>query len=323
MLEGLGLFLTGICVASAGWFTGATSLHALSPDVPFDAAVFGVIGLQAGAIASGYLFAWAFRRPFYWLSIYVLTSAILLALSYTGTRLWFSAHLHHQQLERTSAMASIIDSLRELQRGKPQDATAFFLATSAIGLPLLVFLGMRPARRSLSERFVAARVWMKELSNQIQCTEGVFRWFGRTSKMFLFNRQQVDARVANFQKQVQRLRDALTTSLASLELPDFIYDALSLQLTNMCGKVESTAFRAQGKLDHVGLLALNDCLDMVKASSLPDKTKTTVEQLLLGHFQQFHDVARALTHAQASNWSPFGKEISTNARSEKTISAQG
>jgi len=62
MLDGIGVFLIGVCIAAAGWFTTTTSLRALSKDIPFDGAVFGIIGLEAGAVASAYLFAWAFRR---------------------------------------------------------------------------------------------------------------------------------------------------------------------------------------------------------------------------------------------------------------------
>jgi hypothetical protein len=101
MLHGIGVFLIGVCIAAAGWFTTATSLRVLSKDVPFDAAVFGIVGLEAGAAASAYLFAWAFRQRLYWLLVYLLTSGILLSLSYTGTRLSFSAYIHHQQLEQT------------------------------------------------------------------------------------------------------------------------------------------------------------------------------------------------------------------------------
>ena len=322
MLDGIGVFLFGVCIAAAGWFTTATSLRALSKDVPLDAGVFGIVGLEAGAIASAYLFAWAFRRRLYWFFVYLLTSTILLSLSYTGTRLSFSAYLHHQQLEQTSSMASLVDTLRELRHGKPQDTISFFLAASAIGLPLLGFLGARPARRSLPERLVAARVWMKELSNQIQSCEGVFTWFGQTAKTLLFNRQQADPRVADFQRQVRRLRETVASSLGSLPIPDFIQEALSLRLTDMCGKAESTAFAAQGKLDQVGLLALSDCLDAVQLSELPEQTKQEVKQVLVGHFQQFHEVSRDLTRAQERNQTVSGKEISTNVRSKKTISAQ-
>ena len=322
MLDGIGVFLFGVCIAAAGWFTTATSLRALSKDVPFDAAVFGIIGLEAGAVASAYLFAWAFHRRLYWFFVYLLTSTILLSLSYTGTRLSFSAYLHHQRLEQTSSMASLVETLQEFRHGKPQDTISFFLAGSAIGLPLLGFLGTRPARQSLSERLVAARVWMKELSNQIQSCEGVFTWFGRTVKTLLFNRQQANARVADFQRQVRHLRETVASSLASLPIPDFIHEALSLRLTDMCGNAESTAFAAQGKLDEVGLLALNDCLDAVRLSELPEQTKQDVKQLLVGHFQQFNELSRDLTRAQELNRSVSGKEISTNVRSKKTISAQ-
>ena len=75
----------GVCIASAGWFSAATSLRVLSKDLPLDAALFGILGMQAGAVASAYLFAWAFRRRVYWFLVYVLTSAVILSLSYTGT----------------------------------------------------------------------------------------------------------------------------------------------------------------------------------------------------------------------------------------------
>jgi hypothetical protein len=322
MLDGIGVFLIGVCIAAAGWFTTATSLRVLTKDVPFDAAVFGIVGLEAGALASAYLFACAFRGRLYWLFVYVLTSAMLLSLSYTGTRLSLSASLHHQQLEQGSSMASLVDSIQELRHGKPQDTVSFFLAVSAIGLPLLGFLGTRPAHRSFSEKLVAARVWMKELSNQIQSCEGVFTWFGRTARALLFNRRQTDARVADFQRKVQRLRETVASSLGSLHIPDFIHEALSLRLTDMCGNAESTAFAAQGKLDQVGLLALNDCLDVVQLSELPERTKREVKELLVGHFQQFNALSRDLTRAQEQNQAVSGKGISTNVGTKKAISAQ-
>lgn len=219
-------------------------------------------------------------------------------------------------------MGLLVDTLQEFRHGKPQDTVSFFLASSAVALSLLGFLGTRPERRSLSERFVLVRIWMKELSSQIQSSEGLFTWVSRTAKALLFNRQQADARVADFQRQVRRLRETVATSLAALHIPDFIHEALSLRLTDMCGTAESTAFVAQGKLDQVGLLALTDCLDAVQLSELPQQKKQEVKEILVGHFQQFHELSRGFTWAHGPDRSVPGKEIPTNVRSKKVVSAQ-
>jgi hypothetical protein len=322
MLDGISVFLMGVCIAAAGWFTVATSLRVLSKDVPLDAALFGVIGLEAGAVASAYLLAWAFRRRLYWFLVYVLTSALLLTFSYTGTRLSFSVSMQQQQSERGSSTDLLVETLQELRNGKPADTISFFLSAGAVTLPLLGFLGTRPERRSLSEKFVCARVWMKELSSQIQCSEGLVFWAARTAKTLLFNRRQADGRLADFQRQVHRLRDNVASSLTTLHVPDFIHEALSIRLGDMCGNAETTAFAAQGKLDQAGLSALNDCLDAVQLSQLPEQKKEEVKQLLIRHFQQFNGLSRGFTHAYAPNRSFAGKEISTNVRPKKTISTQ-
>jgi hypothetical protein len=322
IFNGIALFLMGGCVASAGWFSVTTSLRTLSKNVPFDVALFSILGLEAGSIASAYLFASSFRKRFYWLLVYLMTASALLPFSNAGAKLWFSSSAQRPQSAQRWSLKSLVNTVYELRSGQFEDVAPFFLSSFAVALPLVALLGTRPQRSSLSQKIASSRLWMKDLSNQIESTEGLLTWVSRSAKTLLFNCQPVDTRVIDFQRQAQQLRATVTSSLSALEVPDFIHETLMLRLIDMCGNAESTAFAAQRKFDQVGLLALNDCLDAVQISDLPERTKVKVKELLLAQFQHFHEFSRSFTRADGLNARFLGKETSPNARSKKTISTQ-
>jgi hypothetical protein len=167
----------------------------------------------------------------------------------------------------------IVAQLLTLRNPSPAEAVSPAIAGAFALIPLLGFMGTRAGRRPLSERAASARRRMKEISAQVESTEGVFVWSGRIVAGALFNRPTVDPRVANFHAQLLTLRETIQDALISLEIPSMLHEELSMRLVDMSSGVERLASATQGKFDREGLPALNVCLDAVQSSEIPNSVK--------------------------------------------------
>jgi hypothetical protein len=154
---------------------------------------------------------------------------------------------------------------------------------------------------------------MKEIAEQVESTEGLFTWAGRVITAAFFNRPKVDQRATDFRAQVRMLRESLQDALISIELPSFLHERLSVRMLDMCSDMETLAFATQSKFDRQRLAGLNDCLDAVQSSELPQMLKNEARVLLLDHFNQYHTAARRLTRAESLRDTTLGRELSENA----------
>jgi hypothetical protein len=77
--------------------------------------------------------------------------------------------------------------------------------------------------------------------------------------------------------------------------------------------METLAFATQTRFDHQRLSGLNDCLDAVQSSELPQPLKDEAEGLLLDHFNRYHTTGRRFTRAESVRDTTLGKELSENA----------
>jgi hypothetical protein len=307
-LHGAGWFAFGVALAACGWFSAATAFGGLRQFVPSETALFVAIGLQTGVVSSAYFFARLTRRRLYWLGAYLLTAAILVAFSYLGM---------HQSLAaketRAAPAGPVLEGLLTLRHPRPAEALELEIAGAFVLIPLLGFMGTLREPESLSGRIASLRRRMKDIAEQVESTEGLLSWTGRVTAAVLFNRPKVNQRVADFQVQVHLLRETVQNSLLAIDLPSFLHERLSLRLLDMCSELEHLAFATQTKFDRQGLAALNDCLDAVQNSELPDTLKDEAGRLLMDHFNGFHKTARRLTRADGLREITHREELSTNA----------
>jgi len=154
---------------------------------------------------------------------------------------------------------------------------------------------------------------MKDIAEQVESTEGLFTWARRVTTAAFFNRPKVDQRASDFQAQVRMLRESVQDALVSIDLPSFLYERLSLRLLDMCSDMETLAFATQTRFDHHRLAGLNDCLDAVQSSELPQTLKDEANGLLLDHFNQYHTAACRLARAESLRDTTLGRKLSENA----------
>ena len=324
VLYGAGWFVFGITLTASGWFSVTTSSEGLRELVPPDAALFAAIGLQTGVLSSAYFLARLTRRRLYWLAFYLLTAAMLVTFSYVGMRKVLGAGVAQPPISQSADQAeTMIARLLTLRHPSPAEVVSLAIAGAFALIPLLGFMGTRAEQSTLSERVASVRRRMKEISAQIESTEGLLVWSGRIVAGALFNRPKIDPRAANFHAHLLTLRETIQDALISLEIPSMLHEELSIRLLDMCSGVESLASATQGKFDREGLAALSDCLDAVQSSEIPDSVKEEARKLLLDHFNQFHKATRRFTWADGWRGTTLGKEPFNDVGHEILSPAEG
>jgi hypothetical protein len=311
--HGAAWFAFGVALAACGWFSITTAIEGLRQLVRPETALFTAVGLQAGVVSSAYFLARAYRRRIFWLGTYLLIAGIMVAVSYVGIHASPAGEVNHAPSEPTAAPAKLLQELLTLRHSRLADTIVLLVAAAFPLIPLLGLLGMRPETETMSGRVASLRRSMKEIAEQVESADGLFPWAGRVIKAALFNRPRVDQRAADFQVQVRILRESIQDALGSIELPSFLHERLSVRLLDMCSDMETLAFATQTRFDHQRLAGLNDCLDAVQSSELPQAVKDEAQGLLLNHFTQYHTAARRLTRAEALLDTPLGRELSENA----------
>jgi hypothetical protein len=212
-----------------------------------------------------------------------------------------------------AAPTKLLQELLTLRHPRPADAIVLVVAAAFPLIPLLGLLGTRPETETISGRVASLRRRMKDIAEQVESAEGLFPWAGRVTKAALFNRPRVDQRATDFQAQVRILRESIQDALGSIELPSFLHERISVRVLDMCSDMETLAFATQTRFDHQRLAGLNDCLDAVQSSELPQTVKDEAQGLLLDHFNQYHTAARRLTRAESLLDTTLGRELSENA----------
>jgi hypothetical protein len=311
LLHGAAWFAFGVALAAGGWFSATTAVQGLRELVPPETALFAAIGLQAGVVSSAYFFARLTRRRTYWLGAYLLISGTVVAFSYLGI---------HQSLavgdNRPPAAAparSVLQELLTLSHLPPAEALQLVVAGAFVLIPLLGLLGTRPESDTLSGKIASLRRRMKDIAEQVESTEGLFTWARRVTMAAFFNRPKVNQRASDFQIQVRMLRESVQDVLVSIDLPSFLHERLSLRLLDMCSDMETLAFATQTRFDHQRLAGLNDCLDAVQSSELPQTLKDEAKGLLVDYFNHYHTATRRLTRAESPRDTTLGRELSENA----------
>jgi hypothetical protein len=207
----------------------------------------------------------------------------------------------------------VLQELLTLSHLRPDEAVQLAVAGAFVLIPLLGLMGTRPESDTLSGKVASLRRRMKDIAEQVESTEGLFTWARRVTTVAFFNRPKVNQRAADFQVQVRMLRESVQDALVSIDLPSFLHERLSLRLLDMCSDMETLAFATQTRFDHQRLAGLNDCLDAVQSSELPQTVKDEAQGLLLDHFNQYHTAARRLTRADSLLDTTLGRELSENA----------
>ena len=311
LLHGAAWFAFGVALAACGWFSATTAIEGLRELVAPETALFAAIGLQAGVVSSAYFFARLTRRRIYWLGAYLLIGGTVVAFSYLGIHQ--SLAVGDNRLPVAAPVGPVLHELLTLRHLRPAEALQLAVAGAFVLIPLLGLMGTRPESDTLSGKVASLRRRMKDIAEQVESTEGLLTWARRVTTAALFNRPKVNQRAADFQLQARMLRESVQDALVSIDLPSFLHERLSMRLLEMCSDMETLAFAAQTKFDHQRLSGLNDCLDAVQSSELPQTLKDEAEGLLLDHFNQYHTVARRLTRAESVRDTTLGKELSENA----------
>src|SRR5262249_21896232 len=160
-------------------------------------------------------------------------------------------------------------------------------------------MGTRPESDALSGKVASLRRRMKDIAEQVESTEGLFTWARRVTVAVFFNRPKVDQRASDFQAQVRMLREYVQDALVSIDLPSVLHESVSMLLLDLCSDMEAFAIATQTRFDRQSLDGLNDCLDAVQSSELPQTLKDEARELLLNHFNQYRTAARRLTRAES------------------------
>jgi hypothetical protein len=315
LLHGTAWFAFGVALAACGWFSATTTIEGLREFVPPETALFAAIGLEAGVVSSAYFFARLTRRRIYWLGAYLLIAGIIVAFSYLGIHESLAAGVNREPAGLAAAPARpVLEELLTLRHPRPAEAMELAVVGAFTLIPLLGLMGTRPESETLSGKVASLRRRMKDIAEQVESTEGLFTWTGRVTTAAFFNRPKVDRRATDFQAQVRMLRESVQNAIVSIELPSFLHERLSLRLTDMCSEMETLAFATQTKFDRQGLAALNDCLDAVQSSELPETLKDQARAHLIDHLNRFHTAARRLTRAESQRETTPGRELfTTNA----------
>ena len=323
-------FVFGIALMASAWLNISTGEEALRALMPADTALLTALGLQSAVLASAYFFARLLRRRFFWLLVYLLSGSLLATSSYVGSLRYVLGRFGQQPgLNATAEPQRLVSDLQTLRHPDSLESIVAIVVAAFVLLPLLGLLGTRFDRPSFSERVATFRRRMKEMSSQVEATEGLFSWAARILAGLFFNKRQVDPRLEVFQAEMRALQEAVKEALLSFELPVFISEELNLRIGTMAATVENLAFSTQNKFDHEGLLALTDCLDTVEMADIDKDLKQALRDSLRDHFNRYRESSRRFTWAdqgrgnlymQANN---LRKDLFTDARSEKTLSQTG
>src|SRR6516165_7504949 len=284
VLHGAAWFAFGVALAACGWFSATTAIEGLRELVPPETALFAAIGLQAGVVSSAYFFARLTRRRIYWLGAYLLISGTVVAFSYLGIHQSLAVGDNRSPAGAHATVRPGLQELLALRHPHPTEALQLVTAGTFVLIPLLGLMGTRPESDTLSVRFACLRRRMKDIAEQVESTEGLFTWAGRMTTAVFLNRPKVDQRAADFQAQVRVLRESVQDALVSIDLPSFLHERLSLRLLDMCSDMETLAFATQSRFDRQRLAGLNDCLDALQSSELPQALKDEARVLLMEHF---------------------------------------
>jgi hypothetical protein len=312
LLRGVAWFAFGVALAACGWFSVTTAMEGLRELVPPDTALFAGIGLQAGAVSSAYFFARLMRRRIYWLGAYLLIGGTIVAFSYLGIHESLALGDNRPPAGAAAPARPVLQEFLTLRHPRPAEAIQLVVAGAFVFLPLLGLMGTRPESDTLSGKVASLRRRMKDIAEQVELTEGLFTWAWRVTTAAFFNRPRVDQRASDFQAQVHLLRESVQGALVSIDLPSFLHERLSLRLLDMCSDMETLAFATQTRFDHQRLAGLNDCLDAVQSSELPQTLKDEAKGLLLDRFNQYHTAARRLTRAESLRDTTLRRELSEN-----------
>ena len=313
LLHGAAWFAFGVALAACGWFSTTTAIEGLRGLVPPETALFAAIGLQAGVVSSAYFFARLTRRRIYWLGAYLLISGTAVAFSYLGIHLSLAPGDSRSLAGAPATARPVLQELLALGHLRPAEALQVVVAGAFVLVPLLGLMGTRPESDALSGKVASLRRRMKDISEQVESTEGLLTWAGRVTVAVFFNRPKVDKRAADFQAQVRMLRESVQDALVSIGLPSFLHERLSMRLLDMCSDMETLAFATQSRFDRQRLAGLNDCLDALQSSELPQTLKDEARVLLMDHFNRYHTTARRLTRAESPRDTTLGRELSDNA----------
>jgi hypothetical protein len=313
LVHGAAWFAFGVALAACGWFNATTAIVGLRELVAPETAMFAAAGLQAGVLSSAYFFARLTRRRIYWLGAYLLISGTAVAFSYLGIHLSLAPGDSRSLAGAPATARPVLQELLALGHLHPAEALQVVVAGAFVLVPLLGLMGTRPESDALSGRVASLRRRMKDISEQVESTEGLLTWVGRVTLAALFNRPKVDKRAADFQAQVRMLHESVQDALVSIGLPSFLHERLNMRLLDMCSDMETLAFATQTRFDRQRLAGLNDCLDAVQSSELPQVLKDEARVLLMEHFNQYHTTARRLTRAESPRDTTLGRELSDNA----------
>jgi hypothetical protein len=311
LLHSAAWFAFGVALTACGWFSATTAIEGLRELVPPETALFAAIGLQAGVVSSAYFFARLTRRRIYWLGVYLLIGGTVVAFSYLGIHQSLAAGDNRPPAAEPAR--PVLQELLTLRHLRPAEAVQLAVAGAFVLIPLLGLMGTRPESATLSGKFASLRRRMKDIAEQLESTEGLFTWARRVTMAAFFNRPKVNQRASDFQVQVRMLRESIQDALVSIDLPSFLHERLSLRLLDMCSDMETLAFATQTRFDHQRLAGLNDCLDAVQSSELPQTLKDEAKGLLLDHFNHYYTAARRLTRAESLRDTTLGRELSENA----------
>jgi hypothetical protein len=312
-MHGVAWFAFGAALAACGWFNATTAIVGLRELVSPETAMFAAAGLQAGVLSSAYFFARLTRRRTYWLGVYLLIGGTAVAFSYLGMHLSLASNDNRLPAGAPATVGPVLQGLLALGHPHPAEALQLAVAGAFVLIPLLGLLGTRPESDAWSGKVASLRRRMKGIAEQVESTEGLLTWAGRLTLAALFNRPKVDKRAADFQAQVRLLRESVQGALVSIGLPSFLHETLNMRLLDMCSDIETLAFAMQTRFDRQRLAGLNDCLDAVQSSELPQTLKDEAAALLLDHFNQYHTAARRLTRAESLRDTSLGRELSDNA----------
>jgi hypothetical protein len=320
-------FVFGIALMASAWLNISTAEEALRALMPPDTALLTALGLQGAVLASAFFFARLQRRRFFWFLVYLLSGSLLATFSYVGSLRYVLGRFGQQPGPNATGEAQrLVSDLQTLRHPDPLESIVAIVAGSFVLLPFLGLLGTRLDRSSLSDRVAAFRRRMKEVSAQVEATEGLVSWAARILAGLFFNKRQVDARLEVFRTEMRALQEAVKEALLSFELPVLISEELNLRVGAMAATVENLAFSTQNKFDHEGLLALTDCLDTVEMADIDKDLKQALRDSLRDHFNRYRESSRRFTWADQGRGNLFmhannlRKGLYTDARTEKTLS---